>query len=145
MEVSAGPLVQSSRCATTTGAALGLPPLFSQLPLRFREKPMILGTSDTASLPGQHQHQPTAGSRAKWAQRARLLVHIREKVRFWMLRTRKGLPGAVDDPPPLSRVQKRRVTAAGWGPARALGQSPEPASSLPRSPRASGSPAHSSR
>lgn len=81
LEVSAGPLVQSSRCATTTGAALGFPPLLSQLPLRFREKPMILGTSDTASLPGQHQHQPTAGSRAKWAQRARLLVQIREKVR----------------------------------------------------------------
>lgn len=63
----------------------------------------------------------------------------------WRLRTRKGLPGAGDDPPPLSRVQKRRVTAAGWGPARALGQSLEPASSLPRSPRALGSPAHSSR
>lgn len=62
-----------------------------------------------------------------------------------MLRTRKGLPGAGDDPPPLSRVQKRRVAAAGWGPARALGQSPEPASSLPRSPRASGSRALSSR
>lgn len=74
LEASGGPLAQSSRCATATGSVLGLPPLFSQLPLRFREKPRILGASEPASLPGQHQYQPAAGSRARWAQRARLWV-----------------------------------------------------------------------